>query len=133
MPTTGERIMRLAQVVFIGAGIWGIAVLTPFYWLVDVTGRQYEAPTTYPHFFYGFVAVALAWQIAFLVIGSNPMRFRALMIPGMLEKLGYVATLAVLYGQGRIASVDALAAVPDGLLGLLFVVAFVKTSKGEQY
>lgn len=125
--------MRLAQVVFIGAGIWGIAVLTPFYWLVDVTGRQYEAPTTYPHFFYGFVAVALAWQIAFLVIGSNPMRFRALMIPGMLEKLGYVATLAVLYGQGRIASVDALAAVPDGLLGLLFVVAFVKTSKGEQY
>ena len=119
--------MRFAQVVFIGAGIWGIAVLTPFYWLVDVTGRQYDAPTTYPHFFYGFVAVALAWQIAFLVIGSNPMRFRALMIPGMLEKLGYVATLAVLYGQGRIASVDAQAAVPDGLIGLLFIVAFVKT------
>jgi hypothetical protein len=119
--------MRFAQVVFIGAGIWGIAVLAPFYWLVDVTGRQYEAPTTYPHFFYGFIAVALAWQIAFLVIGSNPMRFRALMIPGMLEKLGYVATLAVLYGQGRIASVDAQAAVPDGLLGLLFIVAFVKT------
>ena len=124
--------MRFAQVVFIGAGIWGIAVLTPFYWLVDVTGRQYDAPNTYPHFFYGFVAVALAWQIAFLVIGSNPMRFRALMIIGMLEKLGYVATLAVLYGQGRIASVDALAAVPDGLIGGLFVVAFVKTGSSHR-
>jgi hypothetical protein len=50
------------------------------------------------------------------------------MIPGMLEKFSYVATLAVLYAQGRIAQVDALAAVPDGLLALLFIVAFVKTS-----
>ena len=119
--------MRFARTVFVLAGIWGIVVLTPFYWLVDVTGRRYDPPTAYPHFFYGFFAVALAWQIAFLVIGSNPARFRALMIPAMLEKLGYVATLAVLYGHGRITSVDAQAAVPDGLLGLLFILAFVKT------
>ena len=119
--------MRLARVVFVVAGIWGIVVLTPFYWLVDVTGRRYDPPTTYPHFFYGFFAVALAWQIVFLVIGSNPTRFRTLMLPAVLEKCGFVATLAVLYGQGRIASVDAQAAVPDGLLGLLFVVAFLRT------
>lgn len=119
--------MRFAQIVFAVAGIWGIAVLTPFYWLVDVTGRVYDPPTAYPHFFYGFFAVALAWQIAFLMIASNPLRFRALMIPAMLEKFGYVATLAVLYGQERIAEVDAVPALPDGLLGLLFIVAFVKT------
>ena len=119
--------MRFAQIVFTAAGVWGIVVLTPFYWLVDVTGRTYPPPTTYPHFFYGFVAVALAWQIAFLVIGSNPARFRPIMILAMLEKFGYVATLAVLYGQDRIAQVDAFPAVPDGLLGLLFIVAFVKT------
>lgn len=119
--------MTLARIVFVIAGIWGIVVLTPFYWLVDVTGRRYDPPTAYPHFFYGFLAVALAWQIAFLVIGSNPARFRALMIPAMLEKFGYVATLAALYGLGRITSVDAQAAVPDGLLGLLFILAFVKT------
>jgi hypothetical protein len=119
--------VRFARIVFVVAGIWGIVVLPPFYWLVDVTGRRYDPPTTYPHFFYGFVAVALAWQIAFLVIGSNPARFRVLMIPAMLEKFGYVATLAVLYGQGRIASVDALPAVPDGLLGVLFILAFVRT------
>jgi hypothetical protein len=113
--------------VFVVAGIWGIVVLTPFYWLVDVTGRRYDPPGAYPHFFYGFIAVALVWQIAFLVIASNPARFRPLMIPAMLEKFSYVATLAVLFGQGRIASVDAAAAVPDGLLGLLFVLAFVKT------
>lgn len=118
--------MRFAQIVFAVAGIWGIVVLTPFYWLVDVTGRVYDPPTAYPHFFYGFVAVALTWQIAFLVIASNPMRFRTFMIPAMIEKFGYVTTLAVLYGQERIAQVDAMAAVPDSLLGLLFIVAFVK-------
>ena len=119
--------MRFARTVFVGAGIWGIAVLTPLYWLVDITGRRYPAPTDYPHFFYGFLSVALAWQIAFLIIGINPLFFRALMIPGILEKFGWVATLAVLYGQSRIPAIDARAALPDLALGILFVVAFVKT------
>lgn len=121
--------MRFARIVFVGAGIWGIGVLVPFLWLMDVTGRRYGAPTEYPHFFYGFLAVAFAWQIAFLFIGSDPVRFRPFMIPGMLEKFGYVATLAVLYGQGRIPVADAQAAIPDGLLGLLFIAAFLKTRR----
>jgi cytochrome b len=119
--------MRFARSVFIFAGIWGIVVLLPFYRLVDVTGRHYSAPTDYPHFFYGFIVVALAWQIAFLLIGSNPARFRPFMIPAAIEKLGYVSTLAVLYGQSRIPAVDAQAAVPDGMLGILFIVAFLQT------
>jgi hypothetical protein len=43
--------MRFARFVFIGAGIWGIGVLMPLYWLFDVTGRSYGPPTDYPHFF----------------------------------------------------------------------------------
>ena len=119
--------MRFARIVFVGAGIWGLAVLTPLYWLIDITGRRYPAPVDYPHFFYGFLSVALAWQIAFLIIGINPLFFRALMIPGILEKFGWVATLAVLYGQSRISTIDAQAAIPDLALGILFVAAFVKT------
>ena len=119
--------MRLAKIVFVLAGIWGLAVLPPFYWLVDITGRHYDVPTQYPQFFYGFMSITLAWQIAFLVIGSNPARFRPLMVPSMLEKFGYVATLAVLYAQGRVSSTDAQAIVPDLILGVLFVAAFVKT------
>ena len=103
--------MRFAKVVFRVAGIWGIVVLTPLYFLVDLTGRQYAAPTAHPQFFYGFLSVAMAWQIAFLMIGSNPARFRPLMIPGIVEKFGHVAGVAVLYGQGRLDP-DATAAVP---------------------
>jgi len=119
--------MTFPRVVFLAAGVWGLAVLPPLYFLVDVTGRHYAAPVDYPHFFYGFLSVALAWQFAFLVIGSNPARFRPLMIPGMLEEFGHVAGVVVLYGQGRLSAADATAAVPDALLGLLFVVAFVMT------
>src|SRR5262245_6073749 len=119
--------MKFARIVFVTAGVWGVAVLTPFYWLVDITGRRYSPPVAYPHFFYGFVGVALVVQIAFLLFGGNPVLFSALMIPSMLEKFVYVATLAVLYSQARISAVDAQAAVPDFLLGLLFVAAFVKT------
>jgi hypothetical protein len=119
--------MRFARIVFIGAGIWGIVVLVPLYFLVDITGRPYPPPDSYPQFFYGFLAVALAWQAAFLTIGSDPERFRLFMIPGILEKFGYVATLAVLHAQGRISSVDASPAAPDLLLGILFIAAFVKT------
>jgi hypothetical protein len=61
--------VTIAGTVFVGAGIWGIVVLTPFYWLVDLAGRRYAPPTASPQFFYGFFAVALAWQLAFLVIG----------------------------------------------------------------
>jgi hypothetical protein len=120
--------MRFARFVFIGAGVWGITVLTPLFWLVDITGRRYPPPADYPQFFYGFLAVAMAWQIAFLVIGSNPARFRPFMIPAVIEKLGYVSMLIVFYAQGRIPAVDAQPAWPDLILGLLFVMAFVKTA-----
>jgi hypothetical protein len=119
--------MRFARYVFIGAGIWGILVLTPLFFLVDLSGRRYQPPTSYPHFFYGFLSVAMAWQLAFLVIGTNPARFRTLMIPSILEKAGFVATVAVLYGQARLSSADAIVAVPDALLGILFIAAFARS------
>jgi hypothetical protein len=119
--------MKFAKWVFILAGIWGISVLTPLYWLVDVTGRRYMPPMDYPHFFYGFISVAMVWQIAFLMIGTNPARFRQWMILAILEKLSYVTTLAVLRLQDRISSIDVQPLAPDLLLGILFIVAFVKT------
>jgi hypothetical protein len=121
--------MRFARFTFVCAGVWGVAVLTPLYWLVDVSGRSYAPPTDYPHFFYGFLSVAMSWQIAFLVIGSNPARFRPLIIPAILEKLGHVAGVAVLYANGRISPTDAQAAVPDFVLAVLFIVAFALTRR----
>ena len=119
--------MKFARAVFAIAGTWGVAVLTPLYFLFDVTGRAYPPPDSYPHFFYGFLSVAMAWQIAFFVIASDPVRFRLLMIPAVLEKLGYVAGTTLLYRQGRIAASDANTVIPDLALCVLFVIAFART------
>ena len=123
--------MRFAKIVFIAAGVWCIIVLTPLYFLLDVTGRRYVPPTAYPQFFYGFLSVAMAWQIAFFLIGSSPSRFRLLMIPSIIEKLSYVVTVAVLHGQARISATGAMAAVPDMVLGVLFIAAFARTPMSD--
>ena len=119
--------MKFAKVVFWIAGGWGVLVLTPLYFIFDVIGRQDPPPITHPAFYYGFVGVALAWQFAFFVIGSDPARFRPLMILSALEKFIYGVTLLVLFLQGRMHGTDLMLGGVDTLLGVLFLVAFVKT------
>ena len=51
--------------------------------------------------------------------------------PAIIEKLGYVVTVAVLHGQARISATDAMPAGPDLLLGVLFIAAFAKTQTSD--
>jgi hypothetical protein len=120
--------MRFAKRVFTLAGVWGLVVLLPLYFTFDLVGRAYPPAVTHPDFYYGFVTVALAWQVAFLTIGRDPVRLRPMMIPAIAEKFGYVLSLTVLYLQGRLMLGQFAVAVPDFLLGLMFVVSFAKVS-----
>lgn len=122
--------MKFAKIVFYVAGIWGILVLTPLYFLFDRIGRQDPPPITHPGFYYGFVGVGLAWQIAFLIIATDPARFRPLMIACMVEKFTYAASLTVLYLQGRLHPTDLTFGAVDFLFGVLFSIAFLGT-KGK--
>ena len=119
---------RFSRVVFTIAGIWGVLIMTPLYFAFDAIGRAYPPPITHPDLYYGFVGVTLAWQVAFLVIASNPVRYRPLMLTAVLEKSLYVGTIIVLYAHGQLQPRQAAAiVVPDGVLGLFFVAAFRKT------
>ncbi|MBZ5681327.1 MAG: hypothetical protein LAO24_14600 [Acidobacteriia bacterium] len=120
--------MKFAKVVFWIAGIWGVLVLTPLYFIFDMIGRQDPPAITHPGFYYGFVSVGLAWQVAFLVIARDPVRFRLMIIPSILEKFGYGVSLIVLYLQNRLHASDLTFAGVDLLLGILFVIAFFKTA-----
>ena len=120
--------MKFAKIVFWIAFIWGVLVLTPLYFMFDVIGRQDPPAITHPGFYYGFVSVGLAWQFAFLVIALDPVRLRMMMIPSALEKFGYGASLLVLYVQQRIHSTDLVLVGIDSLLGVLFLLAFFRTS-----
>jgi hypothetical protein len=120
--------MKFAKIVFWVSGIWGVLVLTPLYFIFNLIGRQDPPPITHPGFYYGFAGVALAWQVAFFVIATDPQRFRPMMIPSILEKLIWGVTVIVLHLQGRISSGDVTLASVDLFLALLFLVAFFKTS-----
>jgi hypothetical protein len=124
--------MRFARIVFTVAGLWGLAVLLPMYFTFDLIGRLYPPAITHPDLYYGFVGVAVAWQVAFLVIGRDPARFRMMMIPAMLEKFIWVATLSVTYLQGGIQRGQFAVAGPDFVLGVLFVMSFKASGRPQR-
>jgi len=122
--------MKFAKIVFWVAAIWGVVVITPLYFMFNLIGRQDPPPITHPGFYYGFVGVGLAWQIAFVFIARDPVRLRPMMIPAILEKLTYGIAVVVLYSQARMKGGDLVFASADLFLALLFAIAFVKT-RGE--
>ena len=126
-----EEAMRFARIVFWVAGIWGLLVLAPLYFMFDLIGRNDPPPITHPGFFYGFVGVAMAWQVAFIFIATDPVRYRPLMIPSVLEKIGYGIAITVLVLQGRMHKSDRVFAGTDLLLGVLFVISYFKTRHRE--
>ena len=119
--------MKFAKVVFWIAGGWGVLVLTPLYFIYDKIGVQDPPPITHPAFYYGFAGVAMVWQFAFLVIGSDPVRFRPMMVLSAFEKFIYGVTLVVLFLQNRLHGTDLVLGGIDTLLGVLFLLAFFKT------
>jgi hypothetical protein len=119
--------MKFGRIVFRIAGIWGVLVIPPLYFMFDLIGRNDPPPITHPGFFYGFAGAALAWQIAFFVIASDPARYRLLMIPSMIEKFSYSVAVGVLVMQARMHSADLVFAGTDFLLGVLFVIAYFRT------
>lgn len=119
--------MRFAKIVFWIAGIWGVLVITPLYFMFDVISRNDPPAITHPGFFYGFACAALAWQIAFFFIARDPVRFRPLMIPSILEKLSYGVAVVILVLQGRMHRSDVVFGVVDLLLGAMFLLCYIKT------
>ena len=124
--------MRFASRVFTGAGIWGLLVLTPLYFTFDLVGREYPPPITHPDLYYGFIGLAMAWQFGFLVIGRDPVRFRPMIIPAVLEKFIFVASQTALYMQGRVRAGQLAVAGPDLILGILFIIALFTVPNGRR-
>lgn len=121
--------MKFARAVFVIAGIWGVLVLTPLYFIFDIIGRQDPPAITHPAFYYGFVGTALAWQIAFFIIAADPVRFRPMIIPSVIEKFTYAIAGTVLYLQARMRGSDLVFVSVDFVFGVLFLIAFYVTAK----
>src|SRR5262245_33430346 len=123
--------MKMAKRVFTIAGIYGILVLLPQYFMEDRVGRDFPPPITHPENFYGFIGTALAFQVVFLIIGRDPARYRLAMIPAMLEKLAFAIPVLVLYSQGRLPVVVLVFGLIDLVLCTLFFACYRATKITE--
>jgi hypothetical protein len=117
-----------AKRVFFWSGVYGIAVLLPMFFLEEKLGRDFPPPTNHPEQYYGFLGVALAWQLAFLVIARDPVRHRPIMLPAIAEKFLVGGAALWLVAAGRLAGITAAPLLVDLVLGCLFVVAYLRTS-----
>jgi predicted acyltransferase len=124
-----EALMQAASRIFKGAAIYGVIVLLPLLVLETRFGQDNPPPLTHAEFYYGFTALALVWQVAFWIIGSDPVRFRPLMIPAMLEKFTWGLIIVGFLAAGRAvpAGTQMFAAI-DQLLGVLFILAWRRTA-----
>ena len=116
--------MKFARVVFSIAGVYGLIVLLPQYFMLEKNGRDFPPAITHAEYYYGFIGVAVAWQIAFLIFARNPARYRPLMLPAIVEKAGFGIAACILYALGRLSIPMFAAELVDLILGLLFVVAY---------
>ena len=124
--------MRFAKLVFRIAGIYGFFVLLPQYFSEDKTGRDFPPPITHPEYYYGFIGVALTWQLLFLLLSTDPVRYRLMMIPAMFEKIVFVVPVVILYYQDRASAIILGLSLVDLVLGSLFLIAYIKTRTEEQ-
>jgi purine-cytosine permease-like protein len=122
-----DRGRIFARRVFLGAGIYGLVVLLPQYFLEDRIGRDYPPPITHPEHFYGFVGLALVWQLAFLLIASDVIRYRPLMPIAVAEKAAFAVPTFLLFASGRVAAATTAVAGIDALLGIFFLAAYLAT------
>jgi hypothetical protein len=119
--------MSFAKRIFLIAGIYGLIVLLPQYLLEEKNGRDFPPPITHSEYYYGFVGVAVTWQIVFFILSRDPVRYRAIMIPAILEKASFGIPVVILFALNRLSVTMLAAGVVDLVLGTLFVVAYIRT------
>jgi hypothetical protein len=120
--------MRFAKWVFLLAGVSGCVMVLPMY--LEQRFFQEDPPAiNRPEFYYGFVGVTLAWQLLFLVIASDPARYRPAMLPAMVEKVSFAVAVPILYAVGRVSAMWVGFAAMDGTWLVLFAVAYLRTPR----
>ena len=121
---------RFARWVFRIAGFYGLLAVIGGYFSEAGVTRDYPPAVTHREYFYGFWGVTLAWQLAFLVISTDPRRYRPLMPVTVVEKLGFFVPAMVLWSRGDLPPPMLAGAAIDFVLAVLFTIAFFRTVPG---
>ena len=117
--------MKAVRIIFGLAALWGFVALIPGLFGEAAFNAEMPPAITHPEFYYGFHGVALVFQLIFVMIALDPVRYRALIPIAMLEKLAFFAPTMWLYNEGRVGEGGPFyGAIIDGVLLLLFALAW---------
>src|SRR5262245_13984590 len=94
--------ITVARRLFLVAGVYGVAVVTPLFFLEKQIGEQSPPPISHPEWYYGFVSVTFAWQIVYLMMSRDPLRYRPMLLPAIVGKGGFAISVLALFAQGRL-------------------------------
>jgi hypothetical protein len=119
--------VTFARGVFLSAGLIGVVFVLPHYFLEARIGHDYPPPITHPEYYYGFAGVTLTWQILFLVIARDPVRWRPIMLLAILEKVSYGLAVPMLFAAHRVSPLVFGTGLIDLGWAVLFAIAYGKT------
>ena len=123
--------MDFAKRVFYAAGVYGLLVVGPLYFLESRINEQLPPAITHPEYYYGFIGVTLAWQILYLIIGRHPIKYRTIMLVAIFAKTSYGVAGCMLYAAGRLPLVVFAGGLIDLVWVVLFAIAYGKTPDRE--
>ncbi len=120
------RHLKFIRWQFYSAGIYGLLVLIPMFFTEVQTGIDYPPEITHPEFYYGFIGTAVAWQLVFLLIGSDPVRFKKIILAAWVEKFSFAIAGWILLSQNRIPAPLFAGSQIDLILGISFTWAWFR-------
>lgn len=123
--------MKFAKWNFLIAGIFGLLVIIPLAFSEKMIEQIMPPGVDHPEFFYGFVFLNICWQILYLFISTDPVRYRVMMIPAFLAKASGAVALTWLYLQGRTSGQWIPAAGVDSVFAILFLIAYFAAGRSE--
>lgn len=83
------------------AGWYGILTLAPLLFMEAKFASSYPPAVVHAEFYYGFIALALSWAVAFLILSRNPLAHRTFLIPAGLAKLTFAISCIALLVFGK--------------------------------
>lgn len=117
---------RASRRIYTVAGIYGLIILLPLYFGEHALAAMGQTLTR-PEYYYGFIGAAASFQLVYLMIGRDPVRFRPLMPVTLIAKLSFTIPVAALFAFGRVDLPTMILATIDALIGVAFLWAWRHT------
>ena len=97
--------MKFARIIFALAAVWGFFALIPGLFGEASFNAAMPPAITHPEFYYGFHGLALVFQLIFVMIAIDPVRYRPLIGIASIGKAGFLpARVLWLYSERRICA-----------------------------